>query len=292
MRRCSRGRSRSKRCRFVACSVVRCAFAARRRTSRSRRRCRARPAHSASTAASTSIRSAATAHTATVSSAVSISSGCSTSRTLKVGLLSGHYDVEVDSIDVTPSSVRGVAQVSLDRTVIDSIRVHPSNLRVRFADGKMIVDSATDSNGCVHGGSAWCGRSSAGDAGLTPVRDHRGLARRASVDHLASRAGTGLEGRRAGLVGGQSEDPSRCSERNVGCAQRQRRVDRKPAGIQYRACGFRVTEVRSAQRAHGATHRNDSGERRQSDDRRRGDRQPQWKARAAGLDASHIQRSS
>ena len=62
--------------------------------------------------------------------------------TLKVGLLSGHYDVEVDSIDVTPSSVRGVAQVSLDRTVIDSIRVHPSNLRVRFADGKIILDSA------------------------------------------------------------------------------------------------------------------------------------------------------
>ncbi|HEY4306449.1 MAG TPA: translocation/assembly module TamB domain-containing protein [Gemmatimonadaceae bacterium] len=62
---------------------------------------------------------------------------------IKVGLLNGHYDLDVDSIDVTPSSVRGSAQVALDRTVIDSIRVHPSDIRVRFADGKIIVDSAS-----------------------------------------------------------------------------------------------------------------------------------------------------
>lgn len=60
----------------------------------------------------------------------------------KIGLLSGHYDLDVDSIAVTPSSARGTAEVSLDRTVIDSIRVLPSQLRVRFVDGKMAIDSA------------------------------------------------------------------------------------------------------------------------------------------------------
>ena len=58
-----------------------------------------------------------------------------------IGPLSGHYDVDVDSILVSPSSARGVADVSIDRTVIDSIRVHPSRVRVRFAEGKLLVDS-------------------------------------------------------------------------------------------------------------------------------------------------------
>jgi translocation and assembly module TamB len=62
---------------------------------------------------------------------------------IPVGLLSGHYDVDLDSLDITPSSMRGTAEVSLDRTVVDSIRVRPSTLRLRFADGKMILDSAT-----------------------------------------------------------------------------------------------------------------------------------------------------
>jgi translocation and assembly module TamB len=58
-----------------------------------------------------------------------------------IGLLSGHYDVDVDSLDVSPSSARGVADVFIDRTIVDSIRVHPSRVRVRFAQGKLIVDS-------------------------------------------------------------------------------------------------------------------------------------------------------
>ena len=61
----------------------------------------------------------------------------------QIGLLSGHYDINVDSIGVTPSSARGVAEITLDRTVIDSIRVHPTQLRARFVDGKLVVDSAT-----------------------------------------------------------------------------------------------------------------------------------------------------
>lgn len=60
---------------------------------------------------------------------------------LPEGLLSGHYEVALDSILVTPSSVRGSAQVALDRTIIDSLRVLPSVAFVRFADGKMLVDT-------------------------------------------------------------------------------------------------------------------------------------------------------
>jgi translocation and assembly module TamB len=59
-----------------------------------------------------------------------------------IGLLSGHYDVALDSIAAAPSSLTGDAFVSLDRTIIDSIRVQPTELRVRFADGRLIVDSA------------------------------------------------------------------------------------------------------------------------------------------------------
>src|SRR5262249_50533168 len=58
-----------------------------------------------------------------------------------IGLLSGHYEVAVDSLDVTPSSVRGMADVSLDRTVIDSVRVFPSQVHLRFVDGRMLIDS-------------------------------------------------------------------------------------------------------------------------------------------------------
>lgn len=60
----------------------------------------------------------------------------------QIGLLNGHYDVALDSIEATPSSIRGTAEVTFDRTIVDSIRVYPSQLRVRFADGRMVIDSA------------------------------------------------------------------------------------------------------------------------------------------------------
>jgi translocation and assembly module TamB len=60
---------------------------------------------------------------------------------LPTGVLSGHYDVNLDSIGVTPSSVRGVADVSIDRTLMDSIRVLPSHATVRFANGQLLVDT-------------------------------------------------------------------------------------------------------------------------------------------------------
>ncbi len=60
---------------------------------------------------------------------------------LPAGTFSGHYDVDVDSIGVTPSSVRGTARVAIDRTVFDSVRVMPSQATLRFADGRVIVDS-------------------------------------------------------------------------------------------------------------------------------------------------------
>lgn len=61
--------------------------------------------------------------------------------TFPEGKLSGHYDVAVDSIGVTPSSVRGTFAVDLDPTLFDSVRVRPSLARLRFADGRIIVDS-------------------------------------------------------------------------------------------------------------------------------------------------------
>lgn len=62
-------------------------------------------------------------------------------QSLPTGRLSGHYELAVDSIGVTPSSVRGSASLDLERTVIDSVRVRESQARLRFVDGKMLVDS-------------------------------------------------------------------------------------------------------------------------------------------------------
>jgi translocation and assembly module TamB len=56
------------------------------------------------------------------------------------GDLSGHYDIDVAG--ETAATLTGAADVSIERTVVDSLRVYPSEAHVRFADGRMLVDSA------------------------------------------------------------------------------------------------------------------------------------------------------
>ncbi|HEY4216380.1 MAG TPA: translocation/assembly module TamB domain-containing protein [Gemmatimonadaceae bacterium] len=57
------------------------------------------------------------------------------------GLLSGHYDVDLTGADA--ATLAGAADVAIERTIIDSLRVYPSEAYVRFADGRMLVDSLT-----------------------------------------------------------------------------------------------------------------------------------------------------
>ncbi len=56
-----------------------------------------------------------------------------------IGTVSGHYDVDVDAI-MTPS-IHGAANLELDRTVLDSMAVYASRASVRFANGRMLIDS-------------------------------------------------------------------------------------------------------------------------------------------------------
>ncbi|HET7372123.1 MAG TPA: translocation/assembly module TamB domain-containing protein [Gemmatimonadaceae bacterium] len=55
------------------------------------------------------------------------------------GTFSGHY--ELDVAGATPSTLQGSANLDLERTTIDSVRVYPSYARLRFADGRLLVDS-------------------------------------------------------------------------------------------------------------------------------------------------------
>ncbi|MEP6493181.1 MAG: translocation/assembly module TamB domain-containing protein [bacterium] len=57
------------------------------------------------------------------------------------GLLSGHYEVDVTGVTPSYSVVQGSASIGIQRTMFDSIRVGASDAHVRFAGGRMIVDS-------------------------------------------------------------------------------------------------------------------------------------------------------
>ena len=59
--------------------------------------------------------------------------------TFPKGTLSGHYDVDVAG--TTASTLQGSASLDLERTTIDSVRIYPSYARLRFADGRLLVDS-------------------------------------------------------------------------------------------------------------------------------------------------------
>ncbi|MEO6879281.1 MAG: hypothetical protein ABI205_12430, partial [Gemmatimonadaceae bacterium] len=56
------------------------------------------------------------------------------------GDLSGHYDIDIAG--ETAATLTGAADISIERTIVDSLRVYPSEAHVRFADGRMLVDSA------------------------------------------------------------------------------------------------------------------------------------------------------
>lgn len=58
---------------------------------------------------------------------------------IPTGTVSGHYDLDVTGD--TPAALRGSANVAIERTLLDSLRVYPSFARLRFADGRMLVDS-------------------------------------------------------------------------------------------------------------------------------------------------------
>jgi translocation and assembly module TamB len=55
------------------------------------------------------------------------------------GTISGHYDVDVSG--ETAATLTGTASVSLERTMLDSVRFHPSHAAVHFAGGQMKIDS-------------------------------------------------------------------------------------------------------------------------------------------------------
>ena len=55
--------------------------------------------------------------------------------------LNGHYELDVDSIGPNLAAVYGSASLSLDRSTFNGIRLNPSRVKVRFADGQMKVDS-------------------------------------------------------------------------------------------------------------------------------------------------------
>ena len=59
---------------------------------------------------------------------------------LPVGTISGQY--RVDAAGPTVADIKGVADLEIERTVIDGIRVYPATARLAFADGQLrIVDS-------------------------------------------------------------------------------------------------------------------------------------------------------
>jgi translocation and assembly module TamB len=58
---------------------------------------------------------------------------------IPVGNVSGHY--AVDLTGQSAATLRGSANVDIERTMLDSVRVYPSVARVHFGDGRMTVDS-------------------------------------------------------------------------------------------------------------------------------------------------------
>ena len=58
---------------------------------------------------------------------------------IPAGTTSGHYDVDVAG--KTTALLQGSANLDIERTVIDSIRVYPSYASLRFGGGKLLIDS-------------------------------------------------------------------------------------------------------------------------------------------------------
>src|SRR5207247_3189814 len=58
---------------------------------------------------------------------------------IPAGTFSGHYEVELAG--ATAADLRGRADLALERTTFDSVRIYPSHAVLRFAEGRMYVDS-------------------------------------------------------------------------------------------------------------------------------------------------------
>ena len=59
---------------------------------------------------------------------------------LPAGTISGQY--QVDAAGPTAADIKGIANLEIERTVIDGVRVYPANAKLAFADGRMrIVDT-------------------------------------------------------------------------------------------------------------------------------------------------------
>ncbi len=61
------------------------------------------------------------------------------STSVPLGAFSGRYDVDVTGANA--STLQGSAGVSIERTTFDSVTIYPSHARVKFADGRMHVDT-------------------------------------------------------------------------------------------------------------------------------------------------------
>ena len=105
--------------------------------------------------------------------------------------LTGNYQLDVRGDTNDLRTLAGNATVLLERSDVDGMRLFPSRLRARFADGRMYVDTLR-----VEGVAGALGlpvfavserrdRSGARRRGFAALSDHGGLARRIAAIHLA-----------------------------------------------------------------------------------------------------------
>src|SRR6185437_10520349 len=95
---------------------------------------------------------------------------------IPTGPLSGHYDVDVTG--GTVASLRGAANLALEPTTVKGVRVYQSSAKLRFADGRIAVDSLR-----VHTKAATLVATSAGGIGLPHGRPDS-LTFRIEIDSL------------------------------------------------------------------------------------------------------------
>jgi hypothetical protein len=131
--------NRIRRFRCVECGADRFALAEVLRTSSCRRRCKVRSAHSASTAGRHRFRRRLWRHGRGDFSGLNLAQLVSAPK-LPAGTISGQY--QVDAAGPTAADIKGIANLEIESTVIDGVRVYPANAKLAFADGRMrIVDT-------------------------------------------------------------------------------------------------------------------------------------------------------
>jgi hypothetical protein len=131
--------NRIRRFRCVECGADRFALAEVLRTSSCRRRCKGRSAHSASTAGRHRFRRRLWRTRRGDFSGLNLAQLVSAPK-LPAGTISGQY--QVDAAGPTAADIKGIANLEIERTIIDGVRVYPANAKLAFADGRMrIVDT-------------------------------------------------------------------------------------------------------------------------------------------------------